>query len=71
MNILLQGILTHGPWACFALIMFFAYYRLVNDVLAVTRKDAEAFTKNAEALRQLVQVVVEVKDTMHKCKKKD
>lgn len=69
MDALVQGVLTHGPWAAFAVVMFFAYTRLVNDVLAVTRKDAEAFTENAEAVRQMTQVIIEVKDTIHKCRK--
>ena len=66
---LVRGVITHGPWAAFALVMFFAYYRLVNDMLAITRKDAEAFAANTKAVEQVTQVMVEVKDTIHKCRK--
>jgi hypothetical protein len=69
MDSIIEGFLTHGPWAAFSLVMFFAYTRLVNDVLAVTRKDAEAFAANTKAVEQVTQVMVEVKDAIHKCRK--
>lgn len=69
MDAVIQGFLVHGPWAAFALLMFIAYSRLVNDMLAVTRKDAEAFTANAKSIEQNTQVMVEVKDAILKCRK--
>jgi len=69
MNEIIRTIATHGPWAAFAVIMFIAYYRLVNDVLVVTRQDAEAIAANTKAVEQATQVMVEVKDVMHKCRK--
>lgn len=69
MDMVIRGILIHGPWAAFALFVFIAYNRLVNDMLCVTRKDAEAFAANTEAVKQITQVMVEVKDTIHKCRK--
>jgi hypothetical protein len=66
---LFHGLLSHGPWAIFAAILFVAYYRLVNDVIAVVRANTEANTKNAEVIRQSTQVMIEVKDTIHKCRK--
>lgn len=71
MHTIIEGIMIHGPWAAFALLMFIAYYRLVNDVLAVTRKGAEAFAANTKVVEQMTQVMVEVKDTIHKCRKVD
>lgn len=69
MDVIIKGILIHGPWAAFALVMFYAYHRLVNDVLALTRKDAEAFAANAKAIEHVSQVMIEVKDAIHKCRK--
>jgi hypothetical protein len=69
MDLIVHGFLIHGPWAAFAVFMFIAYSRLVNDVLAVTRKDAEAFAANTKAVEQVTQVMVEVKDAIHKCRK--
>lgn len=66
---LINGLLNHGPWAVFSGILFVAYYRLVNDVIAVTRKNTETQTAEAEAIKQVVQVMVEVKDAIHKCRK--
>jgi hypothetical protein len=71
MQPLIQGILIHGPWAAFALLLLIVYTRLVNDVIAVTRKDAEAFAANTKAIEQITHVMVEVKDTIHKCRKVD
>ena len=69
MDTFLQGFLVHGPWEAFAVFMFWAYSRLVNDMLAVTRKDAEAFTANAKSIEQNTQVMIEIKDTINKCRK--
>lgn len=68
---LINGFLMHGPWAAFAVFMFIVYSRLVNDMLAITRKDAEAFTASAKAIEQNTQVLIEVKDAILKCRKVD
>lgn len=71
MSELLQGIMVHGPWAAFALFMFIVYSRLVNDLLAVVRQNAQAFTASEKAIEQMTEVIIEVKDAMHKCRKVD
>ena len=69
METLLHALENHGPWVVFSAILFVAYYRLVNDVIAVIRQNTEAGTKNAEAVRESTQVMIEVKEAMHKCRK--
>lgn len=69
MEFMIDAIQQHGPWAAFAGILFFAYYRLVNDVIAAIRSNTEANTQNAEAVKQVTQIMIEVKDTMQTCRK--
>lgn len=69
MEALIQGVAIHGPWAIFAVVMFMVYTRLVNDVIAVTRMNTESATAHTEAIRQVTQVMIEVKDAIHKCRK--
>lgn len=69
MEAVINGFLTHGPWAAFTVLVFIVYSRLVNDVLSVTRKNAEAISANTKTIEQAVGVMVEVKDAIHKCRK--
>lgn len=66
MDFLIKLLEHHGPWAAFAGILFYAYYKLVNDVIAVVRKNTEANTANAEAVKQVTSIMVELKDAVNK-----
>lgn len=70
MESLLETLLQHGPWAAFAGLLFFTYNRLVNSIIEVIHANTEAGTKTAEAIQQVTQVMIEVKDAVRDCNRK-